>query len=245
MCRHRLWEPHTFFSNRRCTHCVAQGGVFPHNELFWRPCGALSPSYIWLVALGWLYLQHVRLPINIQRLTTRWPHYIHQKMGCSYCMSIETMEPAMFWFCLIWSIFQILSKHTWYCISRFTMSDVLHVNYVLLFTFCTARNFDFLHYRVYVGWREIDIYDYLHWLPARWAFGFPGDHQQNIQCVLIYRCCVLIHVWCSVFSVGNKVTIITATIFVRAHLKTTWCHVRTGLPWRQRQNENSMFFYHY
>ena len=43
------------------------------------------------------------------------------------------------------------------------------------------------------------------WLPARWAFGFYGDHQQNLQCVLIYRCCVLIHVWCSLFSVGNKV----------------------------------------
>ena len=33
------------------------------------------------------------------------------------------------------------------------------------------------------------------WLPARWAFGFSGDHQQNLQCVLIYRCFV-IHVWC-------------------------------------------------
>ena len=25
-------------------------------------------------------------------------------------------------------------------------------------------------------------------LPARWAFDFFGDHQQNIQCVLIHRC---------------------------------------------------------
>ena len=32
----------------------------------------------------------------------------------------------------------------------------------------------------------------LFWLPARWAFGFSGDHQQNIQCVLINRWYVLI-----------------------------------------------------
>ena len=44
-----------------------------------------------------------------------------------------------------------------------------------------------------------------YWVPARWAFGFSGDPQQNIQYVLIYRCYVLTHVWCSLFSIGNKV----------------------------------------
>ena len=43
------------------------------------------------------------------------------------------------------------------------------------------------------------------WLPARWAFGFFCDHQHNLQWVSIHRCCVLIHVWYSLFSVGNKV----------------------------------------
>ena len=37
-----------------------------------------------------------------------------------------------------------------------------------------------------------------------------GDHQQIIQCALIHRCCVLIYVWCALFSVGNKVTSITS-----------------------------------
>ena len=37
----------------------------------------------------------------------------------------------------------------------------------------------------------------LFWLPARLAFGFSGDHQQNIQCLTINRCYVLVHVWCS------------------------------------------------
>ena len=46
------------------------------------------------------------------------------------------------------------------------------------------------------------------WLPARSAFGFSGDHQQNIQCVLIYRCCVLTHVCCWLFSVGNKLLLL-------------------------------------
>ena len=45
---------------------------------------------------------------------------------------------------------------------------------------------------------------YYFWLPTRWSFGFSGDHQQNIQCVLIYICCVLISMWCSFLSVKNK-----------------------------------------
>ena len=50
----------------------------------------------------------------------------------------------------------------------------------------------------------------LFWLPAWWDFGLSGDHdEQNIQCVLIDRCCLPMHVWSTLLSVGNKVTTTT------------------------------------
>ena len=51
----------------------------------------------------------------------------------------------------------------------------------------------------------------LFWLPAWWVFGFSVDHQHSLQCTSICKFFVLIHVWCSLFSVGNKLTTTTIT----------------------------------
>ena len=67
------------------------------------------------------------------------------------------------------------------------------------------------------------------WWPASWDFGFSCDRQQNIQCVLIYRCCVLVHVWCSLFSVGNKVTTITTTIATTTSSSSSSSSIRSRL----------------
>ena len=34
------------------------------------------------------------------------------------------------------------------------------------------------------------------WLPARWASGFSGDHQQNHQCLWFHSCYNVTHVFC-------------------------------------------------
>ena len=46
---------------------------------------------------------------------------------------------------------------------------------------------------------------FIHWLPARWAFGFSGDHQQNIN-VYWFTDVVSLLMYAVDFSVGNKVT---------------------------------------
>ena len=65
------------------------------------------------------------------------------------------------------------------------------------------------------------------WLLAWWAIDFFGEHQHNIERVLIYRCCVVIHAWCLLLSDGNKVT---TTITTTTITTTTTTYVITHLP---------------
>ena len=39
-------------------------------------------------------------------------------------------------------------------------------------------------------------HEFVLWLPARWASGFSGDHQQNHQCLWFHSCYNVIHVFC-------------------------------------------------
>ena len=51
------------------------------------------------------------------------------------------------------------------------------------------------------------------WLPAWWASGFSGDHQQDHQCLWLLYCypCMLTFIACN--YVGNKIITITTTLF--------------------------------
>ena len=48
-----------------------------------------------------------------------------------------------------------------------------------------------------------------HWLPARWASGFSGDHQQDHQCLWFPSCYIMLLMYSvlhCLYSVGNKIT---------------------------------------
>ena len=80
--------------------------------------------------------------------------------------------------------------------------------------------------KIYVG--VLNISPLKRCLPTRWAFGFSGDQQQNIQCVLICWCCDPIRVWCSLLSVGNKVTTTTTCPPFRQSPFSNSCNETSG-----------------
>ena len=67
------------------------------------------------------------------------------------------------------------------------------------------------------------------WLPARWAFGFSGDHHQNIQCINLQMLCLYSCMLLIVFLLGIKLLL----LFMNTKMSRNtppWTHFTEEIP---------------